>query len=706
MTHPAPDAPSPTVERTGRAALFARMTAGDIPLLPSNDHVVLVSLAVLVGLTAGLMATLLRVAVLLCSAVFFSPKRTFALLHDPSSPERLRFLEGTARLDVDVVVAGGVAAMFCFAYGVYRDRLRRRDPSQRWIGEHSRSYLVGLVLLFSAALHYALRGLLAASVAIMPGHEGLPVFAETPWWVLGLVAVVGGALVGLVSDRLLKPGTHGVPEVIESVTLHGGSLPAKFGPSYAVASGLTVAAMGSVGLEGPVIVFGAGSASTMGKALSLSRERLRVLVAGGAAAGIAAVFNAPIAGALFALEVVIGEFGMTMFSPVVIASVMGTVVHRSIEGGAPLLTGAHFEIRSLYEILAYVPLGLFCGAVGALFVRMLEGSRGYVAQLLGPLPRFLWPAVGFALIVALAVGFDRYEVLGSGYDTLDALLDARVVGTTVLFILAAKLVAIPLTLSTGGKGGILLPSLFLGACAGSAYGSFLRLGLADRVSAPSAYALVGMGAVLTAVQHAPMTAVVMIFELCNDYNVMLPLVVSCILSTLVSARAIGLGVYQRQLNAQGVAISRGREQNVLRSLKVGEAMQRDVVVVPASTRLRALETIVAGSTQTTYPLVDRDGRLTGVLSLSDLRHVMFEHEEIEDLVVAEDLGHRAVHVIRPSDNLADALDELSIQQFENLVVVDDADDRRVLGLLSHQAVMVAYKTALQRAGIFERPSPS
>jgi CIC family chloride channel protein len=327
-----------------------------------------------------------------------------------------------------------------------------------------------------------------------------------------------------------------------------------------------------------------------------------------------------------------------------------------------------------------------------------------MAQLLGKVPRFLWPAVGFALIVVIAVTFDRYEVLGSGYDTLDALLDGRVVGTTVLFILAAKLVAIPLTLSTGGKGGILLPSLFLGACAGSAYGSFLRLGLDERVAAPGAYALVGMGAVLTAVQHAPMTAVVMIFELCNDYSVILPLIVSCILSTLVSVRAIGLGVYQRQLSAQGIAIARGKEQNVLRSLKVKDAMQRDVIVVPASTRLGALEAIVAGSTQTTYPLVDRDGRLSGVLSLSDLRHVMFEHKDIDDLVVAEELGHRAVHVIRPSDNLADALEELSVQQFENLVVVGDADDRLVLGLLSHQAVMEAYKTALQRAGIFERPS--
>jgi CIC family chloride channel protein len=702
---PVSDAPATTVERTGRSALLARMTPGDIPLLPSNDHVVLVSLAVLVGLIAGLMVTLLRVAVLLCSALFFSPRRTWALLDDPRSPERIRFIEGTAGLDVDVVVAGALAAVVCFGYGLYRDRLRRRDPSQPWTGKHSRAYFVGLLLLFAAALHYALRGLLAASLAIMPGHEGLPVFADTPWWALGLVAVIGGALVGAISHRFLAPGSHGVPEVMEAVTLHGGSLPASFGPSYAMASGLTVAAMGSVGLEGPVIVFGAGSASTMGKALSLSRERLRVLVAGGAAAGIAAVFNAPIAGALFALEVVIGEFGLTMFSPVVIASVVGTVVHRSVEGSSPLLASARFELGSLYEILAYVPLGLFCGAVGTFFVRMLEGSRAHVARVLSPLPKIAWPAVGFGLLVAVAVIFHRYEVLGSGYDTLDALLDSRVVGTTVVLILAAKLVAIALTLSTGGKGGILLPSLFLGACAGSAYGSFLRLGLDDRVADPGAYALVGMGAVLTAVQHAPMTAVVMIFELCNDYSVILPLIVSCILSTLVSARALGLGVYQRALKAEGIVITRGKEQNVLRSLRVADAMQRDVITIPVATHLGALEGIVASSTQTTYPLVDHEGRLAGVLSLSDLRHVMFEHKDIDDLVVAGELGHKTVHVIRPSDHLGDALEELSVQQFENLVVVDDHDAGQVLGLLSHQAVMEAYRKALERAGLFERPSP-
>jgi CIC family chloride channel protein len=234
----------------------------------------------------------------------------------------------------------------------------------------------------------------------------------------------------------------------------------------------------------------------------------------------------------------------------------------------------------------------------------------------------------------------------------------------------------------------------------------LRLGLEDRIAGPGAYALVGMGAVLTAVMHAPMTAVVLVFELCNDYSVILPLIVSCILSTLVSARALGLNVYQRQLQAEGIAISRGKEQNVLRNLRVRDAMQRDVIAIPASTRLGALEAIVSGSSQTTYPLVDRDGLLTGVLSLSDLRHVMFEHQALDDLVVAGELGHKRVHVIREADNLADALEELSVQQFENLVVVDDAEPRRVLGLLSHQAVMVTYRTALQRAGLFERKGPA
>src|SRR5690606_24573509 len=199
-----------------------------------------------------------------------------------------------------------------------------------------------------------------------------------------------------------------------------------------------------------------------------------------------------------------------------------------------------------------------------------------------------------------------------------------------------------------------------------------------------------------------LTAVVMIFELCNDYDAILPLMVASILATLVATRALEGGIYQRSLRRFGIVLSRGKEQNVLRALRVADAMTTNVRTISDATPLGRMQEIVETSPQTTFPLVDSEGRLSGVLSLSDLRSVLFEHGDIDDLVVAKELGHETVHVIHPSDHLGTALDRLSGQPFGRLGVVAGDDPSRVRGLLSHQAVMEAYKKGLARAATFDQ----
>lgn len=577
---------------------LGRRAATDIPLLPSNDHLKLVSLAALVGLLAGLAANLLRVMVRLCGAAFLKPSVLVALFR-PGSQEQQMVMARLSNVTTDVLAVGALAAAACVVYGAYRDRVLARAQANR----RTRAYLVAAVLSAAAATHWGLQVLTAVADTVHSGHASLlELFMRTPWWGLCAVALVGGALVGLVVHRFPIAAQTGVPTVIKAVALDAGRMPARQGPAYAGAAGLTVAAMGPVGLEAPVVVFGASAASGLGQALSLSQGRLRVLVAAGVAAGVSAAFNAPIAGALFALEIVVGELGMTVFSPVVIASVMGTVVHRSLEGDHPVLRDVQFEIGSSYEILLYVLLGLLCGGVATMFVRTLESTRQGAARALQPVPAWLRPGVGLLAVTAIALAFDRHDVLGSGYETLQRLLDAKLVGAAVLMIFMAKLVVTCLAQATGSVGGNFLPSLMLGAASGSMFGGVAHNVFGDRVAGTGAFALVGMGAVLSAVQQAPMTAVVMVFELCNDYSVILPLIVACILSTLVAARALGGSIYQRALADQGVVLARGKEQNVLRNVRVREAMQVDVVTIPEWTSLGALEQIVADTpTQAPFP---------------------------------------------------------------------------------------------------------
>lgn len=675
--------------------------AEDIPLLPSAEHTMLVTLAALVGLYAGIAATFLRVSVRLFGAIFFRPAEVTALLFDPSSPERGRLMDEMLRTNwhPELLGIGGVGVLVFVAYGAYRhlDRWRvgrtKKDPS--------RAFLIAGMLAAAVGLIFLLHFLVDVAGALTPAHGGLiEVMEKSPWWALLLVALVGGSLVGALAHRFPAARGHGVPDIMEGVALRGGKLRAMDGPIFAGAAGITVAATGSVGLEGPVVYFGATTASGLGQALRLSRSRLRVLAAAGAAAGVAASFNAPIAGALFALEIIIGDFALATFSPVVIASVVGTVVHRSIEGNHPVLGNATFLLENGWEIGLYVLLGLVCGVVGTIFVKVLEGMGDTARLALKPLPAIVRPAVALMFMAGLASLFHRYEVLGSGYDAMQRILEGKMLVTVMGAVLVAKMVATALTLAAGGVGGIMFPSLLIGAATGGLFGTAASTVFGDRVASPSSYAIVGMGAVLTAVQHAPLTATVMVFEFTNDYTIILPLLVSCILATLVATRALGLNLYQRVLRRKGVLLSRGREQNVLRTLLVKEAMKRDFLSLHQSDRLRKVGELVSRSSQTTYPLVDDDGYLKGALRLQDLRPVMFE-PGLEDLVVAAELGHTEYPTITPDESLGVALSRFSLQPFEHLIVVDANDSRRAVGLLSLQAAMELYQEGLKRAGVMD-----
>ncbi len=585
-------------------------------------------------------------------------------------------------------------------YATYRQLAVHRTPDGG-DGERrrlSRAFWIALALVAALFAYYLLLFLLAVSKALLPdGYGVLEVLRNASGWTLLTVSVLVGLAVGGLRKWVVNEPLEGIAAVMHAVAVKDGRMSAASGPAYAGATALTIAGGGSAGIEGPVVAFGGATASGFGRMLRLTRERQRVLVAAGAGAGIAASFNAPVAGAMFALEVIVGDFALATFSPIVIASVLATVVHRSIEGNNAVFHGVHFSLTNGYELALFVVLGLLGGTVGTLFVRGLEFAERVIPLLLRPLPIVVWPAIGLLGTGLIAMITGRYEIMGSGHEAI-ALVHDNALGFGALALLAAgKMLATMLTDGSRAMGGIFFPSLFIGAAMGSAFGqfaSFLQY-FGIPVAPPNSYALIGMGALAAAVAQAPLFGIVMVFELTNDYASIMPLMIACILSSLVARHALRMNKYQRQVARTGIVLDHGRVQNVLFDVTVDTAMTTTVHTVSERCTLGELRHFFEEKQQWTMSVVDQGGRLTRVLSIEDIRPVMFE-EGLENVLVAGELGTPDVITVTPNDTLAVALERFSDESFRQLLVVSEQDRRQVVGMLSRRALLQEYQNALER----------
>jgi len=507
------------------------------------------------------------------------------------------------------------------------------------------------------------------------------------WHHILLVPAVGGLLVGLIVHFFAREAKgHGVPEVMEAVALKGGIIRPRVVIAKSLASALSIASGGSVGREGPIVQIGSAIGSTVGQILQVSRGRLRTFVGCGAAAGIAATFNAPVAGALFAVEVILGDFGVAAFSPIVISSVMATVVSRHYLGDFPAFEVPEYVLVSPWELAPYLVLGLVAGAVGVVFIKTLYLMEdGYDAL---RLPPYVKPVTGGLAIGA--VGIFCPQIFGVGYEAINQALLGQLTWTFLLVLIVVKLFATSITIGSGGSGGIFAPSLFMGAMTGGSIGHLMH-GLFPAVTAGSgAYALVAMGALVSATTHAPITAIVMIFELTNDYKIILPLMISCIIATLVAIKLNRDSIYTLKLMRRGADIRRGREVNVLKSLKVRSQMRRSVDLIPHDLPLRHLLSRVLNSSQASFCVVEGADEMVGIITESDLRPVMVRFEELKDLLIAGDLMRPAGSTVREEDGLDYVMKQFGRMNVDELPVVAGEGSNRVVGMIRRVDLIAAY----------------
>ncbi|MBN2450951.1 MAG: chloride channel protein [Lentisphaeria bacterium] len=531
-----------------------------------------------------------------------------------------------------------------------------------------------------------------------------------------IAPAVGGLLVGpLVYFFAREARGHGVPEVMEAVARRGGRIRPIVAVVKALASAICIGSGGSVGREGPIVQIGSALGSTAGQALGLPPDRVRNLVACGAAAGIAATFNAPIAGVIFALEVILGDFGIAYYSSVVVSAVVASVIGRAAFGNVPaFVIPMEYGVHSLREYAFYIVLGLFCAGGGVAFVRVLYGAEDFFAKWRKG-PEWLQPVFGGCLLGALALSYPACtgvhwermpQVYNVGYQVIEQALAGNMALTVAASLLVLKLLATSLTLGTGGSGGIFAPSLFMGAMLGAAFAAAVNRVWPGAIPHAGPYALVGMAAFFAAGAHAPMTAALILFELTGDYRIVLPLMLTVVVATLASRWLLrGDSIYTLKLTRRGVRLLHGRDADVLQAVTVAEVMRVDVETVAADLALPALADAFSRSRRRGLPVLDRDGKLWGMVSVADLERALRRNRP-ETATVA--------HIATPRRNVMHAFRDESVGQvltrmgrggFERLPVVSREDANHLLGVIRRADIASAYDLGLSRRAAIRRPPP-
>ncbi len=522
------------------------------------------------------------------------------------------------------------------------------------------------------------------------GRAAYGYFHQVGFWFVLLVPVAGGLLYGPLIHLFAREARgHGVPEVMLAVAERGGRIRPQVALVKALASAICIGSGGSVGREGPIVQIGSALGSTLGQLTRVPESRLRILVACGAAGGISATFNAPIAGVFFALELILRDFEADSFGVVVLASFAADIIGRAAFGDQPFIHLPSFQLVSPIEYPLYAGLGIVAAVVGVTFIRILYGSED-LADRLWKGPEWLRPVAGGLLLGALLLAIP--ELYGVGYPPLEKAIRGGWAVWFLFALLAGKILATSLTISIGGSGGVFAPSLFMGAMLGSAYGAGVHHFFPGSTAAAGAYGLVGMGAVFAAAARAPITAVIIVFELTGEYRIILPLMFAIVLATAVSHRLSRDTIYTLKLRRRGIDVMRGRGANLMGLLTVRDAMQPVPLSVRQETPLNeVIERLMQGPTDG-LPVVDETGAYRGTVTSQQVEQAM------RDNALDSEAGGLAQETtaLRPSQSLEQALSAL-MRERSGLPVLEP-ETRRVVGWLTNMDVLRAYNQRLE-AGI-------
>ncbi|MCH7897154.1 MAG: chloride channel protein [candidate division NC10 bacterium] len=502
-----------------------------------------------------------------------------------------------------------------------------------------------------------------------------------------LLPAIGGLIVGPLIYRFAQEAKgHGVPEVMTAMAVKGGRIRKRVAFAKIVTSALTIGSGGSAGREGPMIQIGAGIGSTVGQYLKMSDERIKTLVACGAAGGIAATFNAPIAGAMFALEIFMGQVSLD-FSLVILSSVSSAIVSRAMLGDFPSFTVPAYGLLSAKEMPLYLLLGVLAGLAAVAFVRVLYWFEDRFDS--WRFPAYLMPAVGGLLVGVMGVFLP--QIFGTGFPAIEDALNGRTSLALLAILIFAKMLATPLTLASGGSGGVFAPALFVGAMLGGAYGHIVHGLFPSFTAGAGAYALVGMGAVFGGAAQAPITAIIIIFEMTGDYRIILPIMTSTVISVLIYNVLNKETIYTLKLVKRGIRFRAGRDVDVMASIPVREALTDRFLWLAEEVTVEGFLQRSAEEQHEWFPVLNQSGELTGVVTAQDVQKAL-DNGDLQAKV--GELATKDLITVTPDNSLHDVLVRFHVRDLGHLPVVDPDNPKKLVGIISRSHVIRAYNQAL------------
>ncbi|MDQ6955251.1 MAG: chloride channel protein [Mariprofundaceae bacterium] len=569
-------------------------------------------------------------------------------------------------------------------------------------------YLGGLALLVGVLAGYgalALRFGIEWVAMLWTGEVTWSAALDTiPWYLFILAPVSGGLLVGLINHYWMpKDEARVIPGVLEALSERGGRISGRKALAELASNIISVGSGASMGREAPTVALGAALASQLGKVFALNEKQMRTIVGCGVAAGIAAAFNAPIAGVLFALEVILTDYAIATFTPIVLSAVIATVITRAHLGDTTMFSIPDFMLVSSWEIPAYMGLGVFCGLIAAVLLKSLPISRKLFEKYVRN-PIFRPVVAGFVLgCLALIMP----EVMSIGYGTVENILlegiEPSIQGLALpvlLFLgllLIFKAVVSVICSGAGFGGGMIGPSVFMGVVAGAFFGLIMGSLFPEMSESYGAYALVACAAMMAAMLQAPMSSILMVFELSGNYQIMMPLMAACVVAALVK-RAFGEGsAVTEALQERGIETSWGLERSWMRSVPVSRIPWKPIPKISEYARLEELKRVYVASGKGCVQVVDNDDLMVGIITFADLQAWLLD-STLDQVVVASEIANRKVLTIAENDNLLNAITLLDRVEFEQMPVVAADNPRKVLGILSRNAVFSKYHKLIVKHG--------
>jgi CIC family chloride channel protein len=509
---------------------------------------------------------------------------------------------------------------------------------------------------------------------------------------MSLISIIGLMLAAFITNVFAKEAKgHGVPEVMSAVARKGGIIRPRIVIVKMFVSAICIGSGGSVGREGPIVQIGSAIGSALGQFFKVSGSAVIVLVGCGAAAGISATFNAPIAGTLFASEVILRDIRITSVSPILISSLVAASVSRAYYGNSPAFTVSHYELASYGELGLYCVLGLLAGLVAVVFIKVLYKTEDIFDAI--KIHWLLKAAVG-GLLLGL-VGMDYSEIHGVGYGVIEAILNnPGQYGIVILSLFCMlKIVMTSVTIGAGGSGGVFAPSLFMGAALGGLFGICVQGIPFFDIASPGAYALVGMSAVVAGTTHAPIQAILILVEMTGNYEIILPIMISCVISNIVAKKIESGSIYTMKLVRRGESLEIGKDRTILKKLTVADVIVTNCITIQMETSFHEITRMMRTTNADAFPVLNKNGEFVGMIGLQQISKTL-QSEEVQEHLVAKDLVLSDQYTLTLNKDLLEVYNEMRVGEQDCLPVVAEDDNKKLIGIVTRFHVMYRYNKEL------------